>query len=159
MTHLNHVIFPLSLVPIESTPLSPATCSALVVVVSDNPEVASAMDNIADFLGFDVELLKSDADLAPVLRRWRPMAVVTELDGYGQDGCHVMMEVAEHDPGLPILLLVGTDPALAGAADAVEEMWQLTAVTKAAALPAVGPLVEFLFHAGRRGECIRLMPA
>ena len=159
MTHMNSVIFPSSLAPMELVPLSTTACHATVVVVSDSAELASVLDNISDFLGFDIEMITTHDDLGPVLLHHRPMAVVAELDGDGQDGCHVMMVVADHDPGLPLLLLTGHEPSLIGAADAVEELWQLTAVTKAAEMPGIGQLVEFLFQAGRRGNCIRLMPA
>ena len=70
-----------------------------------------------------------------------------------------MMQVAEHDPGLPILMLTGLEPGLAGAVDAIEEMWNLTSVTQSPGLPDIGRLVEFLFHAGRRGDCVRMMPS
>jgi DNA-binding NtrC family response regulator len=158
MTHLNALIFPDILAPVDSATLAAARCQAVVLVVSDNPEVASVLDNICDFLGFGVELLTTHEDLAPILRRYRPMAVVAELNGQGQDGCHVMMQVADHDPSLPILMLTGLEPGLAGAADAVEELWNLTSVTKSPELPKIGHLVEFLFHAGRRGDCVRMMP-
>ena len=87
------------------------------------------------------------------------MAVVCELDGAGQDGCHVMKTVASHDPSLPVLILTGEDPALVGAADAVEEIWRLTEVSKAERLPGIAGLVDFLFQAGRKAGCLRLMPA
>ena len=86
------------------------------------------------------------------------MAVIAELEGRGQDGCHVMMQVADHDPGLPILMLTGNEPGLVGAVDAVEELWNLTGVTKSRVLPEIGHLVEFLFRAGRRGDCMHMMP-
>jgi hypothetical protein len=87
------------------------------------------------------------------------MAVVCELDGVGQDGCHVMKTVACHDVTLPILMVTGEDAVLAGAADAVQELWKLTDVTTTATLPSIAGLVDFLFHAGRKGGCMRLMPA
>lgn len=159
MTHLNNVVFPNMLMSVETPTLTAARSQAVVVVVSDNPEIASVLDNICDFLGFGIELLPTDADVTPLLRHYQPMAVVAELDGRGQDGCHVMMMVADHDPGLPILLLTGLEPGMAGAADAVEERWGLSAVTQSPELPEIGRLVEFLFHAGRRGNCVRMMPA
>jgi hypothetical protein len=55
-----------------------------------------------------------------------------------------------------VLLLVD-DPALLGAIDAVQEFWQLTSVTKWSQLPGVGAVVDFLFRAGRKGNCMRLM--
>ena len=157
MTHLNTLFFPDTLAPIEIATMATVPCQATVVVVSDNPEVASVLDNICDFLGFDIELLSTDMDVAPFLNRHRPMAIVAELDGRGQDGCHVMMQVADYDSALPILMLTGNESGLAGAVDAVAEMWSLANVTASSALPEIGKLVEFLYHAGRRGDCIRMM--
>jgi hypothetical protein len=68
-----------------------------------------------------------------------------------------MMTVADYDRDMPVLLLTGDDPALLGAVDAVEEIWQLTAVDKWPQLLGVGAVVDFLFRAGRRGDCMRLM--
>ncbi len=158
MTHLNTLFFPDALAPIEAASMISVACQATVVVVSDNPEIASVLDNICEFLGFGIELISTDMDVALFLERHRPMAVVAELDGRGQDGCHVMMQVADHDPALPIMMLVGNEPGIAGAVDAVAELWNLDAVTVSHELPEIGKLVEFLYHAGRRGDCIRMMP-
>ena len=61
-------------------------------------------------------------------------------------------------PILPVLLLTGHDPAMLGAAEAVEELWQLSSVRKVPELPDAGQLLDFLFGAGRRGTCISMMP-
>ena len=89
--------------------------------------------------------------------RRRPMAIVAEMEATGQDGCHVLMTVATHDRDLPVMLIFGDDPALLGAIDAVEEIWQLSSVDKWPRLPGVGAVVDFLFRAGRKGGCMRLM--
>jgi hypothetical protein len=86
------------------------------------------------------------------------MAVLAAIEAAGQDGCHVMKTVADHDRSLPILLLTGGDPVLAGAADAVEELWGLSCVLKRPILPGLGELVEFLCLAGQMGRCLGLMP-
>lgn len=159
MTHLNTRLFPDNFAPIEIATMTTVPCQAVVVVVSDSPEVASVLDNICDFLGFGIELLSTEMDLAPFLARHQPMAVVTELDGAGQDGCHVMMQVADHDPSLPILILTGREPGMAGAVDAVGDIWNLTGLIQSPDLPEIGQLVEFLFQAGRRGDCVRMVPS
>jgi hypothetical protein len=131
----------------------------VVAVVEDGVAIAQELWRICEFLDIAVVRVPSYADLSGVLRAKDPMAVVCELDGSGQDGCHIMMTVASHDTTLPVMILTGDDPALAGAADAVEEIWQLTEITKAETLPGMAGLVDFLFHAGRKGNCLRLMPA
>jgi hypothetical protein len=158
MTHLPAQLLADRFAPIEIATMATTHCQPVLAVVTDKPEVASVFDNICDFLGFGIEILSTDINLRPLLARCQPMAVVAELDGAGQDGCHVMMQVADHDATLPLLILTGDEPGMAGAVDAIEELWHLTCVTQARHLPAIGDLVEFLFHAGRRGNCVRMMP-
>jgi CheY-like chemotaxis protein len=130
----------------------------LLLIVEDDDATAAALQPICDFLSIAVERVPSEHDLASALRDYRPMGVVAHLDCHGQDGCHVMMTVAQHDRSLPVLLLTGDDPALAGAADAVEELWRLEAVVKFPRLPNMGKIVDFIFRAGRKGRCLRLVP-
>jgi ActR/RegA family two-component response regulator len=137
-------------VPIQRHPL--------LLIIEDGDEIAAALQPICDFLDIAIERLPSEQDLASALRECRPMGVVADLDCKGQDGCYVMMTVARYDRGLPILLLTGDDPALAGAADAVEELWKLEAVVKSPRLPSIGAVVDFIFRAGRKGQCTRLVP-
>ena len=85
------------------------------------------------------------------------MAVVAEMDATGQDGCHVLMTVAATDRDIPVLLITGDDPSILGAIDAVEELWQLSSVIKWPRLLGVGAVVDFLFRAGRKGRCMRLI--
>jgi len=158
MTHLAAQMLADPLAPIEIATMTTPPCQPVLVVVSDSPETSSVFDNICDFLGVGIELLSTDMDIMPFLTRHRPMALVAELDGAGQDGCHIMMQVADYDPALPLLMLTGDEPGMAGAVDAIEELWHLSAVRQFRHLPAIGDLVEFLFEAGRRGNCIRMMP-
>ena len=132
--------------------------SPLLLIIEDDERTAHWLQPICDFLEIGVERIASERDVTDALHEHRPMAVVAQMDCQGQDGCHVMMTVAQYDRSLPILLIVGPDPALAGAADAVEELWQLESVTKLPGYPGVGAIVDFVFHAGRKGRCIRLMP-
>jgi hypothetical protein len=130
---------------------------ALVLVVEDGIGLSQPLRAICECLGIAVERIPSKTDLAPVLRNRRPMAVVAGMDATGQDGCHVLMTIAAHDRSLPVLLITGPDPALVGAVDAVEELWELASVEKWKELVGVGAMVDFLFRAGRKGSCIRLM--
>jgi hypothetical protein len=130
---------------------------ALVVVVEDGISLFGPFRTICECLGIAVERMPSQVDLGPVLRNRRPMAVVAEMEASGQDGCHILMTIAAHDRSLPVLLITGPDPALLGAVDAVEELWELSSVEKWQQLSGVGAIVDFLFRAGRKGCCIRLM--
>ena len=130
---------------------------ALVLVIEDDAALSSAVRGICECLNVAVERMPTSDDLGSLLRHRRPMAVVAKMDAAGQDGCHVLMTVARHDTDLPVLLIAGDDAALLGAIDAVEEMWQLSSVTKWPRLLGVGAIVDFLFRAGRKGGCMRLM--
>ena len=132
---------------------------AVIAVVEEGARITQQLWAICEFLDIAIARVSSRYHLSRVLCQENPMAVVCELDSPHQDGCHVMKTVAGHDPNLPILLLTGDDLTLVGAADAVEEIWKLTEVTKAQALPGMAGLVDFLFRSGRKGRCLRLMPA
>jgi hypothetical protein len=134
-----------------------ATREPLVLVIEDETSMSSAFRSVCDCLNVTVVRMPTHDDLASILRLRRPMAVVAEMDAAGQDGCHVLMIVAAHDRDLPVLLITGDDPALMGAIDAVEEIWQLTSVDKWQRLLGIGALVDFLFRAGRKGDCMQLM--
>ncbi len=136
---------------------APAPREPLVLVVEDDFNLSSAFRSVCECLNVAVMRMPTNGDLGPVLRERRPMAVVAEMDAAGQDGCHVLITVAAFDRDLPVLLIAGDDPALLGAIDAVEEIWQLTSVDKSQRLPGIGGVVDFLFRAGRKGGCMRLM--
>lgn len=156
MVYLRHLTEPDTTVPTLGA--GAAKRNPVLLVVEDGAETTSAMLPICDFLGVVTETIPSKQDLAAALRDHRPMGIVAHLDCQWQDGCHVMMTVAQYDCTLPVLLLTGGDPALAGAADAVEELWRLETVVKSPELPSVARIVDFLFRAGRKGSCTRFLP-
>lgn len=130
---------------------------ASVLIIDDGELLFEAFHNICECFGVSVQRMPSRDDLGAALKTYCPMAVVAEMDATGQDGCHVLMAIAQHDSELPVLLLTGEDPALIGAVDAVEEIWQLASVTKWQRLLGIGSIVDFLFQAGRKAGCMRLM--
>ena len=131
----------------------------LVLVIEDPPAVSVAIAELCAYLGVAVDRLGAERDLTRGFRERRPMAVIASLDGPEQDGCYVMMQLAEHDPAVPLLLLTGGNEVLSGAADAVAELCALAEVTQSAALPDAAALVAFLFRAGQAGRCLGLVPA
>jgi hypothetical protein len=134
-----------------------ASREALVLIVEDDLALSNAFRSICECLNVAVEPVPTCNDLGSVLRDRRPMAVIGEMDGAGQDGCHLLMTVAAHDRDLPVLLISDDDQVLLGAVEAVQELWNLTAVDKWPHLLGVGAIVDFLFRAGRKGGCMRLM--
>ncbi len=139
----------------DTQPLAPPARAVgkgqVVLVVEDRPRLARTVGYICDFLSLPMESVGTASDLAAALTEWEPMAVICELDGGVQDGCHVMKIVAAHDAALPILLITGSDSALIGAAEAVEEIWRLSGVVKLQDTPGLGDVVDFLFRTGRFG--------
>ena len=86
-----------------------------VLVIEDEPTLSSAFRLICECLNVAVEQMPTDDNLASMLQKLRPMAVVAEMDAAGQDGCHVLMTVAAYDRDLPVLLIAGDDATLLGA--------------------------------------------
>lgn len=129
----------------------------VVLVVEDGDSTVAILHPICDFLEVAIERVPSERDVAQALEDYDPMGLIAYMDCHGQDGCHIMMSVAQHDRTLPVLLITGDEPALAGAADAVEELWRLESVMKLPQLPSIGAIVDFLFQAGRKGRCMRLL--
>ena len=130
----------------------------VVAIVSDHPATIEHLAPVLDFLDLKMEVVSAGADLMHVLREQRPMAVISDMDGEEQDGFHTMKMVADYRRDLPVLLLTGGDAVLMGAADAVQDLWGLTAVTRTSEFAIAGQLVAFLFSAGRRAGCMRLLP-
>ncbi|WP_216856050.1 response regulator [Acidisphaera sp. S103] len=130
----------------------------VVVIVSDDPGTIGKVAPVCEFLELRVEVVSAGVDLTQALREHRPMAVISDVDGEEQDGFHTMKVIARYNRDLPIMLLTGGDSVLMGAADAVQDMWGLTSVTRTSGFPMAGQLVAFLFGAGRRTGGMRLVP-
>ena len=130
----------------------------IVLVVEDRPRLSRTVGYICDFLSLPMERVSTGSDLALLLAERQPLAVICELEGGIQDGCHIMKTVAKHNPSLPILLVTGSDDALIGAADAVEEIWGLSSVVKLNEAPGLGDVVDFLFRSGRLAGSARTAP-
>ncbi len=152
---------------IASRPLSldhtfPGTAATVkqgvVAIVSDNPQTIEQLSPVCEFLDLRIEVVPTGVDLEQILMEHRPMAVVSDVEGNEQDGFHTMKMVARYSRDLPILLLTAGDSVLMGAADAVQGLWGLTSVSSTSGFPMAGQLVQFLFSAGRRAGCMRLIP-
>lgn len=132
--------------------------NALVVLLRDDSGTAGAIADICDFLDLHLLCLDNGQELDETLATMRPMAVISSIDAAGQDGCHTLMQVAQRDASLPVMMITGSDPRHCGAVDAVEEVFALTHLSKRARLPTPGDLVDFLAMAGRAGQCLDLLP-
>jgi CheY-like chemotaxis protein len=130
----------------------------VVAIVTDNVATVEQLAPVCDFLDLKIEIVSSGMDLEQALQQHRPMAVISDVEGDQQDGFHTMKLIARYSQDLPILLLTAGDSVLMGASDAVQALWGLTCVTSTSAFPMAGQLVQFLFNAGRRAGCMRLVP-
>jgi CheY-like chemotaxis protein len=154
---MNMIVSP-PLAPDRSGTTTAAAQQGLVAIVSDDPATIERLAPVCEFLDLKIEVVSVGTELERVLREHRPMAIVTEVEGESQDGFHTMKQVARHSRDLPILLLTEGDAVLMGAVDAVQELWGLTSVTTTSEFPMAGQIVAFLFNAGRRAGCMRLIP-
>jgi hypothetical protein len=130
----------------------------VVAVVSDDPATIESLAPVCEFLELKMAVVSAGMDLSQALRDLRPMAVISAVDGENQDGFHIMKVISRYSQDLPIMLLTAGDAVLMGAADAVQDLWGLTSVTRTSGFPVAGQLVAFLFSAGRRSGCMRLLP-
>jgi DNA-binding NtrC family response regulator len=138
--------------------MATATQQGIVAVVSDDPATVQKLQPVCEFLDLKMEVVSTATDLTRVMQELGPMAIISDVDGTDQDGFHAMKLVARHNRELPVMLLTDGDAALMGAADAVQDLWGLTSVTRTSGFPVAGQLVAFLFGAGRRAGCMRLVP-
>jgi CheY-like chemotaxis protein len=136
---------------------APANRQALVVIASDSASVVQQLKQVCAFFDLGVQVVDSEEELLSMLREHRPMAVIADADGVSCDGFHAMRVVGDYDHDLPIMVLTHGDPVLMGAADAMQELWNLTMVSRTTAKPLAGQLAEFLFASGRRAGCMRLV--
>jgi CheY-like chemotaxis protein len=135
-----------------------AARQGVVAIVCDDPVTIARISPVCEFLDLKIEVVSAGTDFDHVLQSHRPMAVVTDVEGQSQDGFHTMKQVARYSRDLPVLVLTDGDTVLMGAVDAVQALWGLTSVTTTSEFPMAGQLVAFLFAAGRRAGCMRLVP-
>src|SRR3954451_21636429 len=130
----------------------------VVVVVSDDPALGDRLEPVCTFLELRPECVTSGMDLLDALQQEEPIAVIGDIECEAQDGFHTMKVVADYHRDLPVFMMTEGDPILMGATDASHEICGLTTVTRSTGAPLAGELVSFLFSAGRRAGCIRLVP-
>ncbi len=130
----------------------------VVVLVSDDPAIAEKLQPVCDFLELRTQCVSSGQDLLTTLHAQHPIAVIGDIEGEEQDGFHTMKVVADYHRDLPVFMLTDGDPILMGATDAVQEVCGLTSVAQSSGAPLATELVPFLFGAGRRAGCMRLVP-
>jgi hypothetical protein len=127
----------------------PTSRPPVLMIVEDCDTLSCAALGLCASLGVKVTSVRNPDRFPDLLVKLCPIAVLAVLDGAGQDGCHVMMRVADYAPELPLLLITGRNPAFIGAAEAVKELWRLSVVRMVPELPSPGELAEFVCSALR----------
>lgn len=139
--------------PVDTWPAGAAKAGdrPTVIVIEESGQVAPQLVQACEYLGLALHAVRSERGLATALSLTCAVAVVAEADMQEQDGFNAMRLAGAHDPDLPFLLIVGEEPWLLGAADAVEEAMRMTGVLTRRAVPTAGELVEFLARAAAPG--------
>lgn len=129
-----------------------------VVVMANQAGVSPTMAAMCAALDVEMVIVSSHHDLPFRLHHHRPMAVISELEPAGHASCAALRSIAAYDPRMPVMVVSGSDPAVAGTLDAAEKLWGLSAVRRLPEAPAMGDLIGFLFAAGRHAGIGRLIP-
>jgi hypothetical protein len=144
---------------VKNTPPTALRSRRLVVlVVEDAARLSEPLQPVCEFIGVAVEVVGPQDDLTALIRDRQPISIITQLDTQIRDCCSVMRAAAEHDRALPILVVAGQEDALLGMVDAVEDLLQLSNVTKVKTMPGCGEIADFLFKACRKHGGLGLMP-
>lgn len=87
-----------------------------VLVVDDDPEVASLLrDALTDF-GYTVETGATGPQGLGLVSAWHPDVVLLDLWLPGAPGEDVLHEIRQRDPALPVIIITGNrDPEMARA--------------------------------------------
>jgi len=89
-----------------------------LLVIDDEPLMASVVGKVARLLGFDVITTDDPSDLRTRLRTWRPNAIVLDLMMPGLDGFEVLGILKEESSNARILIVSGGDqPVIEAARD------------------------------------------
>jgi EAL domain-containing protein (putative c-di-GMP-specific phosphodiesterase class I) len=89
-----------------------------LLVIDDEPLMASVVGKVARLLGFDVITTDDPSDLRTRLRSWRPSAIVLDLMMPGLDGFEVLGILKEEGSNARVLIVSGLDrPVIEAARD------------------------------------------
>ncbi len=142
----------------DTAPAALGSRGLVVLVVEDHARLSEPLRPVCDFIGVAVEIVGPHDDLTALMQDRQPISIITQLDTQLRDCCSVMRAAAEYDRTLPILVVAGQEDALLGMVDAVEDLLQLSNVTKVKAMPGCGEIADFLFKACRNDDGLGLMP-
>ena len=153
--------------PIDPWQIDPVTArvkaaetlrNPVIVVVEATPSLSVAIAEICDFLHVGIMTVTEPRRVPELLQDIQPIAILHEAAAVDYAVYDLLMVVAGYDPGLPMMLILPSDPQSRGALEAAQRLWELTEITHHAARPGIRALIDFMFHAGRRFGQARFMP-
>ena len=130
----------------------------VLIVVEPAQSLARAVAEICDFLHVTLVTVSDPRDITDAFADTQPIAIIHEADSVDCTVYDLLMIVAGHDPGLPVMLILPDAPQNRGALDAAQRLWQLEEITLAPQRPGIRALIDFLFRAGRRYGRTHFMP-
>ena len=131
----------------------------VLVVVGNRGVLTSWFARLCEDLGLRMQAVAELADVADVLAKTRPFALIcTDLGEQGRPMARLMRLVAGYDRSLAVLLMTNDEPETLGSVDAAIGLWPLDNVVRAAVPVPVETVLGFLARAGQRTNSVRLIP-
>jgi DNA-binding NtrC family response regulator len=131
--------------------------SPVVVLVEQHDRLSNGFGHLFDYLGIRLERVRSSEELQMVISSDQPMAIIWELAADRLDSWQVLGKIAEHGPGLPILIVASEDPHALAVVDTVTQMLRLSEVRQLSSRPELQEIIKFLFQAGRKSGTFRVL--
>ena len=138
----------------------PATSLAnpTLIIVEATPSLSRAVSEICAFLHVSIIRVSNARDLAEQLETIHPIAILHEATDIDCAVYDLLMLIAGHDRGLPVMIVRPDTPQHKSAVDAAQRLWQLEDITHSTRRPGIRELIDFLFRAGKRFGRTRFMP-
>jgi excisionase family DNA binding protein len=93
----------------------------LVLVIEDQPEMASAIKRVLRRTGYDVEIASDGFVAGSMLERLKPSVITLDLKMPGLDGYQVLRHIREHEQHVDVKVLVISAETQAGLDRALQE--------------------------------------
>jgi CheY-like chemotaxis protein len=119
-----------------------------VLIIDDVASEARTLDLVCRSLGVETLCTTSAAEAGVILARTRPAAIITDLVMPGADGLDCLCMIAEHAPGVPVMVVTGSDELLHKAAGEFGQSYGLDDLVCVAKPVDINTLRAFVGRAG-----------
>ncbi|MCX7381501.1 MAG: hypothetical protein NT133_08825 [Alphaproteobacteria bacterium] len=130
----------------------------VLIVIETGFTLSATIMEVCDFLQITVHSTQDPRDIPALLAEASPLAVIHEAADVNFTVYDMLMVVASHDTGLPVMVVLPESPQNRSALEAARQLWQIDELTHATTRPGIRTLIDFLFNAGRRLGRGRFMP-